>query len=339
VLIEWYRRGHRDLPWRRTSDPYRIWVSEIMLQQTRAQAVSPYYQRFLERFPTVEALAASAEEEVLTLWSGLGYYSRARHLRQAARRIADAGGFPRDYEQIRALPGIGDYTAAAVASMAFGLPHAVVDGNVLRVVARVENDASDIASGRTRERFREVAQSWLDPRSPGLYNQALMELGATVCLPRNPQCLVCPLAERCRARAEGTAGQLPVKLRKTAPVRIEGVLLIVRRGRGDSLRILLRQRQPDARRMAGFWDLPSPGDLPGVREGRDFGEIRHTITHHHYSLNVRSGASRARATAYPDPPFRWFTPAQCAEIPLSTSARKALVLAKVMKDNSPGRFE
>jgi A/G-specific adenine glycosylase len=218
LLLDWYRRGHRELPWRASSDPYRIWVSEIMLQQTRAQAVIPYYERFLARFPTVEALAAAREDEVLALWAGLGYYSRARNLRKAAQAAVAAGGFPRDYEAIRSLPGVGDYTAAAIASIAFGLPHAVLDGNVLRVVARVENDAADIASSRTKERFRAVAQSWLDPREAGHFNQALMELGATVCLPKNPLCLVCPLRDCCRARQEGTAAQLPVKLRKTKPV-------------------------------------------------------------------------------------------------------------------------
>src|SRR5215471_3020516 len=176
LLIEWYKRGHRDLPWRRTTDPYRIWVSEIMLQQTRAQAVIPYYQRFLQRFPTVEALGAASEHDVLALWSGLGYYSRARNLRKAAIAIHAAGGFPRDYDAIRALPGIGDYTAAAVASIAYGLPHAVVDGNVLRVVSRVENDASDIGALRTRDRFRATAQEWLNGAEPGRFNQALMEL-------------------------------------------------------------------------------------------------------------------------------------------------------------------
>ena len=155
-----------------------------MLQQTRTQAAIPYYQRFLERFPTAAALASAGEEEVLTLWSGLGYYARARNLLRAARQVAAAGGFPSGYDGIRALPGVGDYTAAAISSMAFGLPHVVVDGNVLRVVARLENDAADIASARTRERFRIVAQGWLDPRHPGLFNQALMELGATVWLPR-----------------------------------------------------------------------------------------------------------------------------------------------------------
>jgi A/G-specific adenine glycosylase len=321
-LLAWYRQGHRDLPWRRTADPYRIWISEIMLQQTRAQAVIPYYERFLARFPTVEALAAASEVEVLALWSGLGYYSRARNLRLAARQIAAAGGFPRDYEGLRALPGIGDYTAAAIASIAFELPHAVLDGNVLRVVARVENDASDISSSRTRERFRAVAQEWLDPRHPGLYNQALMELGATVCLPRNPLCLVCPLAADCRARQEGVASQLPVKLRKTAAVEIEGVLMIVRRGG----RVLLRQREAGARRMAGFWDLPAPEDLPAARPGERFGEIRHTITNHNYTLAVVAATLPGGVNSTE---FKWFRPAQLGEIPLSTSARKALKLAGI----------
>ncbi len=319
LLLAWYARGHRDLPWRNTRDPYAIWVSEIMLQQTRAQAVIPYYQRFLERFPTVAALAAAAENDVLALWSGLGYYSRARNLRRAAQQVAAAGGFPRDYDAVRALPGIGDYTAAAIGSIAFDLPFAVLDGNVLRVVARVANDAADISTARTRERFREIAQQWLDPREPGHFNQALMELGATVCLPRNPLCLVCPLATCCRARQEGTAAQLPVKLRKTEPIRLNGTLLVVR-NRG---RILLRQRHAAASRMAGFWDLPAPEDLPAARLGTRIGEIRHTITHHHYTLEVRSATARL-----PDADgFRWFTVAQLAEIPFSTTARKALRLA------------
>jgi A/G-specific adenine glycosylase len=292
-----------------------------MLQQTRAQAVIPYYERFLDRFPTVEALAAAAEEEILALWSGLGYYSRARNLRSAALLMVEAGGFPREYDAIRALPGVGDYTAAAVASIAFGLAHAVVDGNVLRVVARVENDASDIGATRTRERFRGTAQEWLGASEPGRFNQALMELGATVCLPRNPLCLLCPLAAGCRAREEGTAAQLPVKLRKTEPVRIEGVLLVVRKGNG----VLLRQRAADARRMAGFWDLPSPEDLPGARPGARLGEIRHTITHHHFTLAVREARSRA-----PGDGFRWFEPGQLTAIPLSTTARKALKVAGVI---------
>jgi A/G-specific adenine glycosylase len=317
ALTAWYARGHRDLPWRRTTDPYRIWVSEIMLQQTRAQAVIPYYERFLTRFPSLAGLAAAAENDVLALWSGLGYYSRARNLHRAAQQAVAAGGFPTDYPGIRALPGIGDYTAAAVASIAFGLPHAVLDGNVLRVIARVENDAADIASATTRERFLGIAQSWLDTREPGAFNQALMELGATVCLPRNPHCLLCPLAAYCRARQEGTASELPVKLRKTAPVKIAAVLLLVRRGR----RILLRRRESTASRMAGFWDLPTAGQLPQATLGETLGAFRHTITHHHYTFTVRSAT-----VTRPGQDYQWFTREQLAEIPCATTAIKALKL-------------
>jgi A/G-specific adenine glycosylase len=321
LLVDWYRRAHRDLPWRRTSDPYNIWVSEVMLQQTRAQAAIPYYRRFLDRFPTVEALAAAAEQDVLAQWAGLGYYTRARNLRRAAQQVVNAGGFPRDYAAIRALPGIGDYTAAAVASIAFDLPHAVVDGNVLRVVARMEDDSADIAAPRTRERFRAIAQQWMGSSQPGVFNQALMELGAMVCLPANPRCRDCPIARHCRALQAGTVVQLPVKLRKIEPVAIAAVLLLVRRGG----RVLLRQKEAGARRMAGFWELPSPEELPAARTGKSWGEFRHTITHHRYTFTVRSATVRA-----PGADFRWFSAPELTEIPLSTTARKALQLARFL---------
>jgi len=323
LLLEWYERAHRDLPWRRTSDPYRVWLSEIMLQQTRAQTVAPYFERFLERFPTVEALAAAEEDEALALWSGLGYYSRARNLLRAARLIHRAGAFPADYAGLRGLPGVGDYTAAAIASIAFGLPYAVLDGNVLRVVARMENDAAEIGSARTRERFRAIAQEWLDPLRPGAFNQALMDLGATVCLPKNPLCPACPLESRCAARAEGTAARLPVKLRKTAPARIEGALLLVRKGR----RVLLRREDTGTARMAGFWGLPAPEDLPGARLGACLGEFRHSITWHRYTLRVHAAKIGARGAP---PEFRWFDPPELAGIPLSTTASKALRLAGIL---------
>jgi len=321
LLLAWYRQGHRDLPWRRTGDPYRIWVSEIMLQQTRAQAVIPYFERFLERFPNVTALAEAGEEEVLALWSGLGYYSRARNLHRAAQLIAEADTFPNEYDAIRKLPGVGDYTAAAIASIAFRLPHAVLDGNVLRVVARVENDPADIASPRTRERFRDVAQQWLDRRRPGAFNQALMELGATVCLARDPLCLLCPLSSLCEGHAEGTAAQLPVKLRRVEPKRVDGTLLVIQR----KDRILLRQREAGERRMAGFWELPTPDHLPGALVGAAIGTVRHSITHHRYVLAVHRAVASPRGKSY-----RWISPAELANIPLSTSARKALRLAGVV---------
>ncbi len=258
---------------------------------------------------------------MLALWSGLGYYSRARNLWRAAQQMVALDGFPRDFESLRALPGIGDYTAAAIAGIAFGLPHVAVDGNVLRVVARAENDPADIGSARTRERFRAVAQSWLDEKNAGAFNQAIMELGATVCLPRNPLCAVCPLAPRCKGLQQGTAAQLPVKLRRIEPVKIEGMVLIVRKGP----RVLLRQREAGARRMAGFWELPEPADLPGARTGKRFGEIRHSITHHRYTLQVAAATARI-----PRGPFAWFDAEKLREAPLSTVARKALKLAGVL---------
>jgi len=331
ALVEWFRRGHRDLPWRRTRDPYRIWVSEIMLQQTRAATVVPYYERFLARFPTVESLAAAEEAEVLTLWSGLGYYSRARSLREAAARVAAQGGFPRDFEGWKALPGVGDYTAAAVASIAFDAPEAVLDGNVLRVAARLENDASDIASPRTRSRFRQTVQSWLDPRHPGEFNQALMELGATVCTPRNPQCLLCPVAARCRAREAGTAAELPVKLRAVEPVRLTLDVLIVRRAG----KVLLRRRGAEASRLAGFWELPSPADLPAAKAGRLLGEVRHTITHHRYTVRARLAELDKSAAAGVD--CGWFGEAEREAIPLTTISRKCLAL--LSKSRETGDFQ
>jgi A/G-specific adenine glycosylase len=318
-LLRWYEDHRRDLPWRRTSDPYRIWVSEVMLQQTRAQAVIPYYERFLERFPTPAELARAPQEDVLAVWSGLGYYSRARNLHKAARLID--GAFPRDYETIRSLPGVGDYTAAAVASIAFGLPHAVLDGNVMRVIARVTNDSADTGSPRTRTRFREVARQWLDARRPGAFNQAVMELGATVCLPRAPLCRECPLASVCEARCQQRELQLPVKLRKHAPERIETALAIVEH-RG---RVLFWQRNAGSRRMAGFWELPSPEQVPGLESRRMIGSFRHTITHQQFVLTVfRGAATRAPRT------LKWLVRKNLHLFPLSTTSKKALRLAGML---------
>ncbi|MGD0359795.1 MAG: A/G-specific adenine glycosylase [Bryobacteraceae bacterium] len=315
-LLRWYRAGHRDLPWRRTRDPYRIWVSEIMLQQTRAEAAIPYYERFLERYPTAAALAAAPLDEVLTSWSGLGYYSRARNLHKAARLMN--GVFPSEYAAIRDLPGVGDYTAAAIASMAFGLPYAALDGNVMRVAARLTNDAADIGASRTRARFRETAQEWLDRRHAGAFNQAMMELGATVCLPRAPRCEVCPLAAICAARRAGSERQLPVKARKTAPVKVAmAVAVVVRRER-----LLLWQRPPDAGRLAGFWELPALEQLPEWSGMREVGRFRHTITHHHYEVAVWTGKARGGRT------MRWVPIESLERIPLSTTARKALALTR-----------
>lgn len=317
MLQEWYQREHRLLPWRATRDPYRILVSEVMLQQTRAQAVIPYYQRFLERFPGAEALADALETDVLACWSGLGYYARARNLQRAARVIVAAGRFPDDYEAIRELPGVGPYTAAAVASIAFGAPHAVLDGNVLRVISRLRGDGADVRSSKTRARFQDIADQWLDRANPGQFNQAIMELGATVCLPRAPRCPVCPVALFCEALKTGRQRELPVAGNKPASQHIGLQVAIVR----NSGRVLLRQRPATASLMAGFWELPAPQDLPGWRPAKDLGSFRHTITHHHYTIIVLTGKiSRAPGG------FRWQRGGQLARMPLTTVTRKALRL-------------
>ncbi len=307
-LARWYQRNARDLPWRRTRDPYAIWISEIMLQQTRVAAAIPYYQRFLARFPDAAALARASEAEVLTAWSGLGYYSRARNLRKAAQAImaqtgAARGKFPGDYESLRELPGVGDYTAAAVASIAFGLPHAAVDGNVRRVIARLANNGQmDV---------QEAAGRLLDRKNPGRSNQALMELGALVCLPREPLCGTCPVARHCEARKHGTQAELPLKRPRAEVQRIRVVLLAIRR-RG---KILMTPSQ----RVRGFWDLPEP--FSGARASGVSGSFRHSIMNTQYAFEVREAtADRAPKGA------KWWDESRLREIPLSTTAKKALRL-------------
>jgi len=316
-LLAWYRRAKRDLPWRGTADPYRIWISEIMLQQTRVAAVIPYYHRFLEAFPDVEALASSNEEKLLATWAGLGYYSRARNLHRAARMVVGNGGFPGEFKALRELPGIGDYTAAAIASIAFGEPAAVLDGNVMRVLCRLTAEAGDIRAGAVKNRMRELAGALLDPRHPGDFNQALMELGATVCLPRNPLCPVCPCPEFCLARQQGRQHELPVKPDQIPVLREKKVLFVVRRGG----RVLLWRRPGDSFRLAGFWELPEPDQLPGATRGAPAGSFRHSIVNHLYDVQVVPAAiSRAPRG------FQWVADARLQEIPLSAMAAKALRL-------------
>ncbi len=315
-LLRWYDRSRRALPWRESQDPWKILVSEIMLQQTRVEAVLPYYRRFLDRFPDARSLAAASEADVLAAWSGLGYYSRARNLQRAARAVADS--FPASYEAIRALPGVGPYTAAAVASIAFNLPHAALDGNVLRVLARLTGDDGDIGSPRTRERFAAAALELLDPRRPGDFNQAMMELGATVCLPRSPHCLVCPVSRNCVARQEGRQGELPVKARKIAPRAAELAVAVLRRGG----RILLRQRAAEESRMSGFWELPELAMLPRLQDMRSVAAFQHTIVNTAYKIEVFTGQ-----IARVPKDMCWTPMSDLDRIPLTTISKKALALA------------
>ena len=242
TILEWFAENRRDLPWRETSDPYAIWLSEIILQQTRIQQGMAYWQRFMERWPTVEQLAAATEDEVLRLWQGLGYYSRARNLHAAAQQIVAMGGFPTTFEGIRSLKGVGDYTAAAIASIAFGLPVAVVDGNVYRVLARHFGIDTPINTTEGKKLFAALAQEMLPPDHPSDYNQAMMDFGAIQCTPTSPRCLLCPLMESCEALRKGRVGELPVKLKKLKIqtrhltyiyIRYKGETAIRRRGEGD----------------------------------------------------------------------------------------------------------
>ena len=216
TLINWYEENHRDLPWRHRPTPYQVWLSEVILQQTRVNQGMDYYLRFIERWPTVADLAQASEEEVLKQWQGLGYYSRARNLHKCARQVVEqhGGQFPADFEQLKKLQGIGDYTAAAIASIAFDLPHAVVDGNVYRVLSRLYDIDTPININEGQKLFADLADELLNRAQPGLHNQALMEFGALHCTPKNPNCLLCPLQAQCLAFAHQTVMQRPVKLAK-----------------------------------------------------------------------------------------------------------------------------
>jgi len=285
-LLEWFRDNARVLPWRSDPTAYHVWVSEIMLQQTRVAAVLDYYRRFMERVPTVEALAVLPEEQLMKLWQGLGYYSRARNLQKAARRVMEefGGVFPQRYEDIRSLPGVGDYTAGAIASIAFHQPVPAVDGNVLRVVSRLTGDEGDISTPAMKARVTQAVREVIPPGDAGRFNQALMELGATVCLPNGaPLCERCPAAPFCEALLTGRAATLPVKApKKERRVEERTVFLIFHENR-----VALRRR-PGQGLLAGLWEYPnelSPTEasLPdwGIvpEEVRPSGTGRHIFSH------------------------------------------------------------
>ena len=273
TILDWYAVNGRDLPWRRTRDPYAVWLSEIILQQTRVVQGLAYWEKFMEHFPTVDALAAAPEDEVLRLWQGLGYYSRARNLHAAAKQIVTIGRFPDTLEGIRALKGVGDYTAAAIGSIAFGLPAAVVDGNVYRVLARYFGIATPVGSTAAKKEFSALAGRLLPADSPAAFNQGMMDFGATCCTPVNPACLTCPLQPSCQAFKTGRVELLPVKQAAAKPVeryltyvyvRFQGQTAIRRRGPGDI--------------WQGLWEpltLPAvPDDARLVVQG-----FKHQLTH------------------------------------------------------------
>jgi A/G-specific adenine glycosylase len=340
-LLAWYARHQRVLPWRGTADPYRIWVSEIMLQQTQVETVRPYYARWLALFPTVEALAAAPQQAVLAAWEGLGYYSRARNLHRAAQVLAaeHGGALPRTVEGLRALPGIGRYTAAAIASIAFGVDAAVLDGNVKRVLARVFDVREDVKSPAGEARLWALAERLVPAGRAGDYNQALMDLGATICTPRAPACLLCPLRELCRGFQLGVQHERPVKVARLAlPQRSLATGVVWKRGR-----VLIAQRATRGL-LGGLWAFPAVA-LEGetntseakrarklraalrgewgleVRVGKQAETLYHSFTHFRQTLHVFNCGWQAGRLRRAEQARKWVRPSALEEYPMGKMDR------------------
>ncbi len=352
TLLDWYRRMRRDLPWRRTGDPYRIWISEIMLQQTRVDQVLPYYQRFMARFPDVTSLARADLDEVLRLWEGLGYYSRARNMHKAARQIVDrhAGRFPDTHEEAIALPGIGPYTAAAILSIAFGQPWPVVDGNVIRVISRLFGIGEDVRLGSVQKTIARHAAELLDRENPADFNQAMMELGATVCTPAAPSCSSCPLQERCHAFRHNATDQYPYKSPARKRPHHHIAIGVVR----DTSGRLLIARRPDHAMLGGLWEFPGGKQEKGeaLRDTvrRELGEelgvdvdvapkpfrvVRHayshfTITLHAFHATLKDGSPHPEAQN--GEPLRWVASDELTEYAFPKANR--LITETLMEQGS-----
>ncbi|MDP6042740.1 MAG: A/G-specific adenine glycosylase, partial [Candidatus Latescibacteria bacterium] len=300
-LLSWYRQNKRDLPWRKTSDPYRILLSEFMLQQTQVDTVIPYYHRFLKRFPTVHDLASASQNDVLKAWEGLGYYSRARNLHKTAHSISTdfAGNVPNTYDELKSLPGFGPYTTAAVLSIAYDKDHAVLDGNVIRVLTRLFNIRDDVTQTQVKNQLWDLAQKLLSKGDAGDYNQAVMELGATICTPRSPNCSACPIASSCAAKKTGTPETLPIKAKKKPRPHHTMSAGIV--WRDD--KVLITQR-PENGLLGGLWEFPAGTQQSGeslqdtcIRGIKDttgvdikivdrFRTVKHAFTHFSITLHT-----------------------------------------------------
>ena len=353
-LLRWYASQQREMPWRTDPTPYKVWISEVMLQQTQVDTVRPYFARFLKRAPDVAALAALDEDTLLKLWEGLGYYSRARHLQQAARRIVGelGGELPRTFEAWRALPGIGPYSAAAIVSIAYGLPEPLVDGNVLRVWARFRASYDDIKTPQTRARFLAELRPLIQLCDPACFNQALMELGALVCRPRHPSCADCPLSAACEARRQGLVEELPQKTPRPKVPHYDVVVGLLQR---DG-RVLIAKR-PSAALLGGLWEFPggkrAEGESPAaalcreVREecaltiqvGPELITLRHAYSHFSITLTaflctVTSGRERPLASQE----LRWVLPAELACYPFPKANQRVLAAftQSLAKTEAPG---
>lgn len=340
-LGAWYDTRRRDLPWRRTSDPYAIWVSEVMLQQTQVKTVEPYFHRFMQRFPDVTALARADAQAVLKLWEGLGYYSRARHLRQAAQKVvAEMGGrLPSDWERMRQLPGVGDYIAAAVLSIAFGQPYAVVDGNVKRVLSRLLCLETPVDTPAGHKAYQTEADALLESSDPGRHNQAMMELGALICVPQKPLCERCPLVRHCRGFKRGVVQHYPRRAgRRTVETQYWVAGAVLKEGR------LLLTRRADQGLLAGLWEFPGgpvgdpQDDLPAacmekmrqlvglaVAPPMEVVTVQHAYTHFKLHLTLflcRYQGGRIRRAG--PSACVWVRPHELARFPLHKAVHKAL---------------
>jgi A/G-specific adenine glycosylase len=350
-LLRWYDENRRDLPWRRTRDPFAIWISEAMLQQTRVETVIPYWERFLETFPDVESLAAAELDDVYAAWTGLGYYSRARNLRAAAQTIVAEhdGCLPDTAEQLRGLSGIGPYTAGAVASIAFDREEPLVDGNVIRVFTRLFGIREDSADKGVVKRLWQIAAELVRGPRPGDLNQALMELGATVCTPRNPDCSLCPVRNHCDAFAAGDAESLPIKKKRAKQKPMRAVAAWIERGG----RILI-VRRPEEGLMAGLWELPG-GEIAPREEGKErlrdvladrvgletrgvepVGSVEHLFTHRRLRLEIfrclAEKGARVKLDGFVS--HDWVRPERLLARAHSGSTRKALMLLGVTEESS-----
>jgi A/G-specific adenine glycosylase len=305
-LISWFEREQRDLPWRKDRDPYKVWVSEIMLQQTRVETVIPYFNRFIEQFPTLDALAEADEEKVLKAWEGLGYYSRVRNLQAAVKKVKEVygGKVPDTFEEISSLKGVGPYTAGAILSIAYGVPEPAVDGNVMRVLSRILTIWEDIAKPATRKIFEEAVRKLISHDNPSYFNQALMELGAVVCTPSSPSCLLCPVREHCQAFHEGVQENLPVKTKKKKPKNVKLAAAVLTDQNGN----LLIHKRPSSGLLANLWEFPNTEIKLTIKNdkqqlsqflkteygvetkiGEAIGQIEHVFTHLVWNINVYEG--------------------------------------------------
>jgi len=351
-LLPWFRRHARPLPWRENRTPYRVWISEAMLQQTRVDTVIPYFERWMRRFPTVGDLAGADVQDVLKSWEGLGYYARARNLHRAAKRIvAEHGGeLPADPESLGALPGIGPYTRAAILSLAFDRPHAVLDGNVERVLTRYCAVDADIRKSGVKASLRSAAGRMLSDNPPGLFNEAMMELGAVACLPKRPKCGMCPLAGGCRAAKRGTPEAFPVKSRRAPVPEVEVGAAVTWREDG---RFLIARRK-ESGMLGGLWEFPGGKREKGesipdcirrelaeelgieVEVGAELLRVRHTYSHFRLRMPVhhcRWTGGEPRALDCAD--FRWATTADCRALPFSRADLKVLDALEAAGGRSP----